>query len=135
MIPTSFSFSKLCCVNMLRFVAFWDVNCNFSSNSSKAKFFFNPQTPESPISVGCLSNGQRIDVPWISNLVKHWWQTVWPHINSRGTLSPWKRKTSSQTRHSRIVWNKRIYMFIIYNEIRTIQPWNKGWWNCWSSLF
>ena len=23
-------------------------NCNFSNNSIRAKFFFNPQTPESP---------------------------------------------------------------------------------------
>lgn len=77
----------------------------FSSSSSRAKFFFSPHTPESPISVGCRSNGHNTDRPWSGRRVRHWWQHVWPQTNNRGTLSPWKRKTSLQTLHS-LVWNQ-----------------------------
>ena len=58
----------------------------------------------SPISVGCLSKGHSMTRPCTGRRDRQWWHTVWPQINRRGTLSPWQQNTSSQTRHSRIVW-------------------------------
>lgn len=100
---TCLSFAKLSSEKLILLVwpgtGYW----SFSKSSRRAKFFFNPQTPESPICVGCRSNGQLSMAPWRGMRVRHWWQTVWPQTNSRGTLSPWKRKTSLQTLHSKIV--------------------------------
>lgn len=89
-------------------------NWIFSRSSKRAKFFFKPHTPESPISVGCLSNGHNKERPCRGSLVKHWWQQVCPQNSSRGTFSPWKRNTSLQTLHSRIVWSRQNYFILIF---------------------
>ena len=99
--PTSFSFSSMSSSqsNLGLLCKYWSL----SSSSIRAKFFFRPQMPESPTSVGCLSKGQStvlVPCPCNGSLVRHWWQTVWPQCNNLGTFSPCRENTSSHTRHS-----------------------------------
>lgn len=96
---TCFCFSKLC---SLHWPNGWvqEEYCNFSRSSIRAKFFLSPHTPESPTWVGCLSNGQRMAWLCCGSLVRQWWHTVWPQWSRRGTRSPCRLNTSSQTRHS-----------------------------------
>ena len=103
---SSFS-SHLTVSSLLSLSLITDGSCSTwrrSNSSNNAKFFFKPQTPESPSSVDCLSKGQWSLCPRTGSRVKQSWQTVCPHNNNLGTLSPWRVNTSSQTRHSN-TWN------------------------------
>lgn len=108
--------------------------CNFSSNSNKAKFFFKPHIPESPISVGWRSYGQSRVRPWRGRRVRHWWQTVWPHVSSLGTLSPWNRKISLHTRHSDIICGiQHAYSTLIISSAAPNKKWQPDYVQWWST--